>query len=89
MLIREPEYRFDVGQCISHIWFKDINKLLIDKVNNNKDYKTNINIKNKENKEDFKTFIINLQIISPLSIKINSKRNDKELCRKRFNLSNF
>ena len=79
MLIRNPEHRFDVNQCISHIWFKDIDKLLIDKVNNNKDYKTNINIKNKENiiKEDFKTFIkdLNLQIKSPLSIKINSKRN--------------
>ena len=37
MLIRDHEYRFDVNQCISHIWFKDINKLLIDKVNNNKE----------------------------------------------------
>ena len=60
MLIREPEYRFDVNQCISHIWFKDIDKLFIDKVNNNKNYKTNI--KNKENKEDFKTFIKDLNL---------------------------
>ena len=55
---------------------KDTDKLFIDKVNNNKGYKNNN--KNKENKEDFKSFIkdLNLQIKSPLSIKINSKRND-------------
>ena len=89
MLVREPENRISVNECLSHPWFNNIEELILsekkdmsNKLISQSTKIINESSRNEEEKENknkiFKTIINNfkkIEIKQPMSIKISSKRN--------------